>query len=183
MRTREVLKAGIYQRTLYLMRQEGVIEPLARGVNHLVEIPLPPHVDLVIAALIAPKSTICLISALDFHGITTQIPHFVYLAVPKGTKAPKIRYPNVRIFTYSLKDLAAGITEHTVGNFKIRVSSPEKTVVDCFKYRNKIGLDVAIEALKLCVERTKTSPAKFLKYARIAKVNKIISPYLETLYA
>ena len=181
-RTRDILLQGVYPRTLYLLREQGVIDSLARGLNHLVEVPLPPHYELVIIAMLFPKAVICLISALDFHDITTQIPHAVYIAFPKGTKTPKIEYPKIRVFTYSPMDFCVGVETHELNGFKIKIFSPEKSVVDCFKFRNKIGKDVALEGLRLCFERKNSKPMQFLKYARIAKVNNIITPYLEALY-
>jgi predicted transcriptional regulator of viral defense system len=178
-RTKDILSKGVYPRTLYALRDHGVIEPLARGLYHLPEVPLPPHYELVIISILLPKAVFCLISALDFHEITTQIPHAVYIALPKGTKTPKIEHPRIRVFKYSLD---SGVEVHNLNGFKIRIFSPEKTVVDCFKFRNKIGKDVAIESLRLCMEKKHSKPMQFLKYARIAKVKNIISPYLEALY-
>jgi len=155
---------------------------LARGIFHLVDMPLPPQYELVLVSMLVPKAVICLISALDVHGITTQIPHAVYVALPKGTKTPHLDFPKLRVFTYALSDYAAGIEIHDLNGFKIKIYSPEKTVIDCFKFRNKIGKDVALESLRLCFERKKSKPMNFLKYARIAKVKNIISPYLEAIY-
>lgn len=181
-RTRDVLSQGIYPRTLYLLRKQGVIEPLAPGLNHWVDMPLPPHYELVVVSILVPKAVICLISALDFHDITTQIPRAIYVALPKGTKAPKLTYPKLRVFTYSEKDYESGIETHDLDGFKIKVYSPEKTVVDCFKFRNKIGLDVAIESLRFCFEKKNSKPMTFLQFARVAKVKNIMTPYLQALY-
>lgn len=182
MRTSEALSHGIYPHTLYEMRKRGIIEPLARGINHLVEVPLPQRYELLIVSMLIPKAVFCLISALDLHDITTQIPHYIYIAVPKGTKAPKLDYPALRVFTYAYNDYNAGLEIKDIDGFKIKAYSAEKTVVDCFKYRNKIGLDVALESLRLCMDRKRSKPADFLKFARISRVKNIISPYLEAMY-
>ncbi len=182
-RTRDILSQGIYPRTLYLLRKQGIIEVLAPGLNRWVDMPLPSHYELVVVSILVPKAVICLISALDFHGITTQIPHAICVALPKGTKAPRLSYPKLRVFTYSQKDYESGVKTHDLDGFTIKVYSPEKTVVDCFKFRNKIGLDVAIEGLRLCFERKGSKPMKFLQFARIARVKNIITPYIQAICA
>lgn len=129
-----------------------------------------------------PKGIVCLVSALSFHDITTQIPHAISLAIPRRMRQPVIDYPPMKFHRFNDTSYTAGVDLHYIENIEVKVYSPEKTVADCFKFRNKIGLDVAIEALRFCRERKKTSPAEFLKYARICRVQEIMTPYLEAIF-
>ena len=181
-RTKDILAAGINQRTLYSMRDKGTIDQLSRGLYHLTEMQLPANLGLIIVSQLIPKAIICLISALDYHDITTQIPRFVYVAIPRGMKQPQIKYPKLRIFSYAKKDYEAGAQIHNINGFPVKIFSAEKTVVDCFKFRNKIGTDVAVEALKMCVEEKNIRPIDLIKYAKPSRVVDVMSPYLETIY-
>lgn len=182
MRTNQILKQGIYQKTLYSLKEAGLIESLARGVFHLVDYDLPPHVDLITVSLLHPDTIFCLVTALDFHNITTLIPRAVYIALPQGTKLPKIKGHKIRAFYFTKQQLELGVETHEIDGFKIMVYSPEKTVVDCFKYANKVGLNIAIEALKMCIAQRHSRARDFLQFARAARVNKKMQPYLEAIY-
>ena len=173
--THEVLSQGIHRRTLYAMRDMGLLERLGRGVYN------PPlgNLDLVAVAKRVPEGVICLISALAYHGITTQVPHEVYLAISRVTRYPQIEYPPVRSYRFSEAAFKAGVEEYEIDNAPVRINSPEKTIADCFKYRNKLGLDTAVEALKLYRERKKLRVDKILEYAAICRVVNVIKPYLE----
>jgi predicted transcriptional regulator of viral defense system len=181
LRTMNAIRLGIQPRTLYAMRDAGVIEPLGRGLFRLTDLPPLGNPDLVSVALKAPEGIICLLSALSFHEITTQIPRSVYLSLRPGMKPPRLDYPPMKIVWFSGKAYSEGIEKHNLDGVPVRIYCPEKTVVDCFKYRNKIGLDVAIEALKLCRERKRSSVQKLMQYARICRVDKIMQPYLEAM--
>jgi len=135
--------------------------------------------DFVQVALRVPDSIICLISALNFHQLTTQIPYRVYIALPQKVKPPRLEYPPLDIVYLSPKPYLAGIEEHTLDRFPVRIYSREKTVADCFKFRNKIGLDIALEALKDYVRQPGRDIPKILEFARINRVEKIIRPYLQ----
>jgi predicted transcriptional regulator of viral defense system len=135
--------------------------------------------DLVAASLRVPRGVVCLISALSFHGITTQIPHEVSIAILRATSKPTIDYPPIRFYFYRSPYFETGVEEHSVAGTALRVYCPEKTVADCFRFRNRIGMDVAQEALRLCRERKRSSPTELLRYARICRVEKIMTPYLE----
>jgi predicted transcriptional regulator of viral defense system len=128
-----------------------------------------------------PRGVICLISALDFHGITTQVPHQVYIAVERGSRIPRLDYPPIRVFHVSSDIFIAGIETHKIDKHPVRIYSPEKTLADCFKYRNKIGLHVATEALKLYRERKKLKLDDLMKYAKVCRVENVMRPYLEAL--
>ncbi|TXG75874.1 transcriptional regulator [Candidatus Dojkabacteria bacterium] len=182
MKTSQALLEGIYQKTLYALKERGIIEPLTRGVFHLVDYEFPPHLDLVTISLRHPETIFCLITALDFHNITTVIPRAIYIALPQGAKLPQIDGHKIRAFYYTKTQLETGVEIHEIAGIKIKIFSPEKTVVDCFKYANKTGLDVAIEALKMCIADKGSKPTDFLKFARIARVNRKMQPYLQALY-
>ena len=116
-----------------------------------------------------------------FHEVTTEIPHEVSIALPRAVKKPRLDYPPLRVFRFSGEALTEGIEEHMIDGVTVKIHGPEKSVVDCFKFRNKIGLDVALEALKLCRERRGSTPRKLLHYARICRVERVMRPYLEAL--
>jgi predicted transcriptional regulator of viral defense system len=181
LRTMNAIRLGVQPRTLYAMRDARIIEPLSRGLFRLTELPPLGNPDLVSVALKAPEGIICLLSALSFHEITTQIPRSVYLSLRPGMKPPRLDYPPMKIVWFNGKAYSEGIEKHNMDGVPVRIYGPEKTVADCFKYRNKIGLDVAIEALRLCRERKRSSVQKLMQYARICRVDKIMQPYLEAM--
>jgi predicted transcriptional regulator of viral defense system len=176
---REAIHRGITRHTLYALRDRGVIEPLGRGVYRLASMPPTSRPDLLIVALRIPKAVICLVSALDFHGLTTQIPHCVDVALPRSAGIPRLDHPPLSVRRFSDAVYAAGVEEHMIDGAAVKIYNPEKTLADCFKYRNKIGMDVVLEALNLYRTREKIQPAVILKYARIGRVEKVIIPYLE----
>jgi len=179
LRTREALVEGIHPRTLYRLRDAGEIEALARGVYRLTDMPPLTNPDLATVAKRVPKGAICLISALAFHELTTQIPHIVHLAVSRNTRPPRLKYPPIQVYRFSREAFEAGIEEHSIDDVDIRVYSAEKTLADCFKYRNKIGLDVAVEALRTYRNQRGSRLQQVLEYARICRVESVIRPYLE----
>lgn len=181
LRTGEALGAGIHPRMLYEMHQVGILEQLTRGLYRLADLPPLGNPDLVSVSLKIPNGVICLISALAYHEITTQIPHEVYLALERGTEAPRLAHPPIRIFWFSGKAFTHGIQTHKIDGVPVRIYSPEKTIADCFKYRNKIGLDTAIEALKLYREKKRFISEELMQFARVCRVEKVIRPYLEAL--
>jgi predicted transcriptional regulator of viral defense system len=180
LRTAQAIQLGIAPRTLYAMRDAGEIVQITRGVYRLADAPPLSHVDLVQVALRVPKGVICLISALSFHDLTTQIPHQVYVALPLDAEKPRLQYPPVRLFWLSQFVYTAGVEKHILDGVAVRIFSREKTIVDCFKYRNKIGLDVALEALKDGLAKG-CKPETLMDFASIDRVEKIMRPYLEAL--
>lgn len=181
LRASEAIALGIHPRTLYQMRDENRLVTISRGLYRLVDLPELSEPDLIPVATRIPQAVICLISALAFHEITTEIPHEVFIALPRTVKKPRLDYPPLRVFWFSGDALTAGIEEHKIDGVPVKVYGPEKTVADCFKFRNRVGLDVAIEALKLCRQRKGSTPRKLLHYARICRVERIMRPYLEAL--
>jgi predicted transcriptional regulator of viral defense system len=181
LRTSEALRLGIHPRTLYAMREAGVLEQLSRGLYRLAEFPPLGAPDLVAVARKVPAGVVCLISALAFHELTTQVPHAVYIALARGVAPPRLDYPPVRIFWFTGEAFTAGIETHTLDYVSVSVYTPEKTLADCFKYRHKLGLDVALEALKLYRQRQRMKLDELLRFARICRVEKVMRPYLEAL--
>jgi predicted transcriptional regulator of viral defense system len=181
LRMSEALYAGIHRRMLYSMLEAGVIEQLSRGLYRLTDLPPLGNPDLVSVSLKIPNGVICLISALAYHEITTQVPHEVYVALERGTEAPRLNHPPLRVFWFSGEAFTVGIEKHKTDGVLVCIYSPEKTIADCFKYRNKIGLDTAIEALKLYREKKRFKVADLVKFARVCRVEKVMRPYLEAL--
>ncbi len=179
LRTREALAAGIHPRTFYELRDAGEIEPLARGVYRLAEMPPLSDPDLATVGKRVPQGVVCLISALAFHELTTQIPHVVHVALPRNRWTPKLEYPPIQVYHFSADAFNAGIEQHAIEGVDVQVYSAEKTLADCFKYRNKIGLDVALEALRNYRARRGAQLQKVLEYARVCRVEKVVRPYLE----
>jgi len=179
LRTRDALAAGIHPRTLYAMRDAGELEQLARGLYRLSELPPLSEPDLATVAKRIPQGVICLISALAYHELTTQIPHLVHLALPRTARHPMLAYPPLQVYRFSRAAFEVGIDTHVIDSVPVRVYGPEKTLADCFKYRNKIGLDVAIEALRSYRGRRGARLQAVLEYARTCRVERIVRPYLE----
>jgi predicted transcriptional regulator of viral defense system len=128
-----------------------------------------------------PRAVICLISALYFHELTTQIPHQVHFALPRDVKAPKIKHPPIKAFHLSEASYTAGIEEHTLDGVVVKMYSKEKTIADCFKFREKIGLNIALEALKDYLSRPGPDVLLVVKYAQVNRVENVMRPYLESL--
>lgn len=181
LKTSQAIALGISPRTLYAMRDAGIVRQISRGVYQLASQELPGNPDLISVALRIPKAIICLISALHFYGMTTQIPHKVYIALPQAAEKPRLEFPPLDIVWLSEKSYRAGITEQKIDDFPIKIYSQEKTVADCFKFRNKIGIDVALEALKDYVKTPDRQVDQLLSYARVDRVDNLISRYLEAL--
>lgn len=178
-RTAEAVQAGIHPRTLYHLRDVGELERISRGVYRLADHGPISNPDLVTVAMRVPQAVICLISALAYHGITTQIPHAVSIAMKKGSESPRLDHPPLTIHRFSDAALHDGKQEHSIDGVRVKIYSPEKTLADCFKFRNKIGMDVVLEALKLYKTRKKFNLNELLRCARICRVENVMRPYLE----
>ncbi|MSR61327.1 MAG: transcriptional regulator [Planctomycetes bacterium] len=179
LRTQEAVRLGIHPRTLQDLHRSGVVERLSRGLYRLAVLPPLAEPDLVTVALRAPRGVICLVSALAFHELTTQIPHEVCLAIARGAEPPRIDHPPVRIFWFSGRAFTAGVETHAVDGVPVRVYSAAKTVADCFKYRNKLGIDTATEALRLYLRKRRRSLDELMQHARVCRVERVMRPYLE----
>jgi predicted transcriptional regulator of viral defense system len=181
LRTSEALAAGIHPRVLYELRDSGELEQLARGVYRLASLPPLSDPDLATVAKRVPQGVICLISALAFHELTTQIPHAVHLALARTSREPVLEYPPICIYRFSKESFVAGIENLQIDDVSVRIYSAEKTLADCFKFRNKIGLDVALESLRMYRARRRPQLQQVLEFARICRVEKVVRPYLEAI--
>ncbi len=179
LRMSEAISYGISRYTLYKMRDHGIIEQVSRGIYRLMNLPTISNPDLVVVGLRFPNAVICLISALSYHGITTQIPHDISVAVPRNARMPSLESPPLRAYKFSDEAFRAGIEIHQIDNVSVQIYNQEKTLADCFKYRNKLGMDVVLEALKLYRTQQKYNLNNLLKYARVCRVEKVMKPYLE----
>lgn len=181
LRMAEALRLGISRKTLYAMRDAGVIEPISRGLYYLASLGPLGNPDLVTVAKRIPHGVLCLISALSFHELTTQVPHTVDVALERGSKKPRLDYPPTRFFWFSGPAFHDGIEIHKSDGVRIRIYDPEKTLVDCFRYRNQLGMDVVLEALRLWRERRRKKLDVLLKYARMRHIERVLRPYLEVM--
>lgn len=181
LRTQEIIGAGIHPRTLYAMRDSGAVETLGRGIYRLASLPPMSDPDIAVVAKLVPSAVVCLISALSLHELTTQIPHAVQIAVLPGRHAPRIDHPPIEVFRFSPQAHAAGVEERVVDGVKARVFSAEKTLADAFKFRNRIGLETAVEALRSYAARKRRRLDLVLDYARVCRVERVMRPYLEAL--
>lgn len=181
LRTSQALQAGIHPGTLYAMRDSGKLEVISRGVFRLSDIPPLGNPDLVTVATRVRQGVICLISALSFHELTTQIPHEVHVALQRGAEEPRLDYPPVKTYRFTGEAFTAGTDVHDLDGISVRIYSPEKTLADCFKFRNKVGLDTVIEAIRFYRERKKIKVDDLMRYATICRVGKTMHPYLEAI--
>ena len=181
LRMSEALAAGLNRRNLYALRDAGTITQLSRGVYRLASLPELEAPDLVTVAARVPDGVVCLISALAYHELTTQIPHAVDIALPRGAEKPRIEYPPVSFHWFSGPAFTSGIETPTVDGQKLRVYSAEKSVADAFKYRSKLGLDVALEALRTWRGRRGAVVQRLLEQARVCRVERVMRPYLEAV--
>ncbi len=181
-RTSDALRMGIHPRTLYQLRDAAEIEQIGRGLYRLASDNKLSNPDWIAIAVRSPKAVFCLISALAYHRLTTQVPHRIDIAIPSHAQLPRVDGLPIRAFWYPEASLAAGVETVKIDGVDIRVFSAEKTIADCFKYRNKIGLDVAIEALRTYRERNGRKGMKsILPYAEICRVKRIMLPYMEAI--
>lgn len=181
LRASTAIELGVPKHILYEMVRSGELVREAQGIYRLSESQPLGNPDLVQISLRVPRAVICLISALYFHELTTQIPHQVYFALPRDVKTPKIEYPPIRVFHFSQEPYQAGIVENEVDGVKVKIYDREKTIADCFKFREKIGMDVTLEALKDYIRQPKMNVSLLLKYARVNRVEKIMRPYIEAM--
>ena len=163
------------------MVRAGALERVSRGRYRLPDAPITEHHSLALVAAAAPMAVICLLSALSFHQIGPQLPHEVWIAVDRRSRPPILSWPRLRVLRFSGKALTEGIETHRVEGETVRVYCVAKTVADVFKYRNKVGLDVALEALREAWRAKRFTMDELHRYARICRVEQVMRPYLEAL--
>jgi predicted transcriptional regulator of viral defense system len=181
LRTAQALRAGIHPGTLYAMRDSGALDAVSRGVYRLANSPPLSNPDLVTVGTRVPGGVICLISALAFYELTTQIPHEVHVALPRGAEEPRLDHPPIKTYRFTGEAFTEGVEAHELDSVSVRIYSPEKTLADCFKFRNQVGLDTVMEAVRFYRERRSIKVDDLMRYAGICRVKKIIRPYLEAI--
>jgi predicted transcriptional regulator of viral defense system len=180
---REIAAVGIHRQVLSRLVATGEIERVVRGLYKLPAQPITEHHGLAMAASSVPQGVVCLLSALQFHGIGTQLPSEIWIAVDRRSRRPTLKYPPLRIFRFSGDALTEGVDMHRIEGQSVRVYGVAKTLADCFKYRNKIGLDVALEALREAWRARQFTMDELDRYARVCRVQRVMQPYLEALVA
>jgi predicted transcriptional regulator of viral defense system len=182
LRARDVARQGIHTSTLTRMTKSGVLERVGPGRYRLPRrTRTTEHHDLAVVTAAVPRSVVCLVSALQFHDIGTQLPAEVWIAISRGTRVPRVSAPPLRIVNVSTAVFDLGIEEHRIEGQAVRIYSLARTVADCFRFRNKVGLDVALEAL---TEAWRSKRLKLEELNRIAKklrVQRVMQPYLEAV--
>lgn len=180
-RSRDLEEVGLRRSQLRRLVERGEIERVGRGLYALPGASATEHSDLVRAAKLVPGGVICLLSALRFHGLTTQNPFEVWLAIDRKAWRPRIDHPPLRLVFMSGSALTDGVERHVIEGVKLQVFSAAKTVADCFKFRNRIGADVAVEALREYRRRFPKRLHDVLRYAEVDRVARVIQPYLESV--
>lgn len=181
LRPRDLDAHGIPRTYLIRLHAAGKLQRIGRGLYVLPDSEVSEHRSLAEACKRVPKGVVCLISALRFHELTTQAPFEVWLAIGEKAWRPRVDYPPLRIVHFSSAALQSGVEKHQIEGVTVPVFNPAKTVVDCFKYRNKIGLDIAVEALRECWRSRRCSMDELWTYAKVCRVQNVMRPYLESI--
>jgi predicted transcriptional regulator of viral defense system len=179
LRPRDVEAAGISRTYLNKLFAEGILDRPSRGLYVLQNDEPGEQRSLVEACHRVPRGVICLLSALQFHELTTQAPFEIWMAIGEKDRQPRVDYPPLRIVRFSGHALTTDIEQHTIEGVIVRVYGLAKTVADCFKYRNKVGIDVAIEALRDCLRKRKATADDLWKAAKVCRMTNVMRPYLE----
>jgi predicted transcriptional regulator of viral defense system len=181
LRVRDLAEHGIHPEYLRRLCTAGLLQRSGRGLYMLADGDYSANVTLVEAARRIPHGVICLLSALRCHEIGTQLPHEVWMMIEKRAARPRVDYPRMRFFRASGKAFTSGVEHHAIDGAAVAIYGVAKTVADCFKYRNKVGLDVALEALRECLREKRATIDELWTYARICRVERVMRPYLEAL--
>jgi len=177
----DMVKEGFPREYIKRLHKEGSLLKLSRGIYIPSHVPIKENLSFAEVAKRVPNSVICLLSALHFHGLTTQSPFEVWIAIGHKIHSPKLDGVSLHVNYFSNKLLGLGVEEHIIAGVNVKIFSPAKTVVDCFKFRNKIGLDIAIEALKDCWQQRKATLTQLWYFAKACRMQNIIRPYLEVV--
>ncbi|MDQ6827308.1 MAG: type IV toxin-antitoxin system AbiEi family antitoxin domain-containing protein [Gemmatimonadota bacterium] len=183
LRAHDLTPFGISREVLRRLEASGQLERRARGIYAPTDVPPTEQATLVAATVRVRHAVVCLLSALRFHDLTTQNPSEVWLAIDRKAWSPMVRDLPLRIVRFSGRALTMGVERHIVDGVKIAVYGPAKTVADCFKYRRKVGTDVAIEVLQEVWRSRRSSIDELAKYAAICRVSNVMRPYLESITA
>jgi len=179
LRVRDLIAHDLHPEYLRRLCARGILVRSGRGLYTLADVDATENHTFVEAAKKVPQGVICLLSALRFHGLTTQAPFEVWMAIAEKAWRPRTDYPPLRVFYFSEASLNSGVDVHQIEGVPVKIFSPSKTVADCFKYRNKIGVDVAIEALRDCRRQRKCTNNELWRFAKLLRVANVMRPYLE----
>jgi predicted transcriptional regulator of viral defense system len=177
----DLLKFDIPRTYLSRLVKSGVLKKASRGIYVPLNGDVTEHQSTLEACTRVPHGIVCLLSALQFHGLTTEIPHQVWLGISPKARLPKADYPPIRFVRFSGPALTAGVTEHLIHGVKFKITTSARTVVDCFKYRNKIGLSVALEALRDCLRKHKATVNEIHQISKIRHMENVMRPYMEAI--
>ena len=183
MRRVELSAAGVHPETLARLVQEGTLTRFTRGLYQLGDADITAPHELAEVAKLAPKGVICLVSALQFHELTLQMPSRVWLAIGTKARPPKTDYPPIRVVRFGKQALSLGVEIHSIDGVSVPIFNPAKTVVDCFRFRKHVGFDVALEGLHSVTRFNKAKPAEIVQYARDTRIWSVLRPYLEAVVA
>jgi predicted transcriptional regulator of viral defense system len=183
MRLSDLMARGIHPPTLARLVEQGVLARPSRGLYELADAEVELNHSLAEIAKRVPRGVICLISALQFHGIALQMPSSVWVAIGTRDRKPRIDRPSAKVVRFGERALTSGIKTHVIASVPVRIFNPAKTVVDCFRYRSTVGLDVALEALRMALRSRKATPDAIAKYARALRIWNVLRPYLESTVA
>ena len=181
LRSRDLAEIGLSRQYLGVALKRGLLNRVGRGVYCLPKAMQNEYRSFAEVCKYAPSAVICLLSALQYHGLTTQTPFQVWLAIGHKARKPNIDTVQIRVVRYSASSLSQGIEIHNIDGVDIRVFGPAKTVADCFKYRSKVGLDVAIEALRDCLRQKKAAINDLVSFGRVCRVEQVMKPYMEAM--
>ena len=178
---REIAAAGLHRQVLTRLVEAHQLERVVRGVYRIPDQPFTEHHGLALVSSSIPHGVICLLSALQFHQLGTQLPSEVWIAIDRRARRPALKYPPLRVLRFSGAALSKGIETHRIEGQTVRVYNITKTLADCFKYRHKIGIDVVLEALREAWRSRRFTMEELDRYAAICRVQRVMRPYLEAL--
>lgn len=180
---RDLREAGVGAETVARLVREGAVMRVARGLYQLADTMPDPRRSFAEASALVPKGVICLTSALQFHELTLQMPSTVWIAIDRTGWKPKVEYPPIRFVRFGRRALREGVKRHLIEGIEVPIFEPAKTIVDCFRYRNKIGLDIALEGLREGLRTKRATPDQLREFARSARVWSVMRPYVEAMVA
>ena len=180
---REAMRAGVHSQTLSRLVREGRLERVVRGVYRHPDASATEHHGLALVSAAVPDSVVCLLSAVSFHGVGTQLPAAVWIALDRRARDPALRWPPLRVFRFGGESYSAGVEVHSIEGVPVKIYSLAKSVADLFKFRNKVGLDVALEVLREAWQSRRVSVDDLTHFGRICRVERVMQPYLEATVA
>lgn len=181
LRPRDLESRGIAGEYLNKLLAEGTLDRPGRGLYRLATARPSRHAQLAEVAKRAPKAVVCLLSALEYHGLTTEMPHEIWVAIPNRTRPPRVDYPPLRIVQVTEPAYRFGVETHSIDGVEVRIYSAAKTVADCFKFRSLVGLDVALQALRDCWRKKQATSDELWKAAKVCRMTNVMRPYMESI--